>query len=64
MGKTLTDLQIFGCELHENALGGRQGWKNHDLKKNQIRFFYLNQIFLFLCTSKEYKGMTDSTNAI
>jgi len=24
MGKTLTDLQIFGCELHQNAFGGRK----------------------------------------
>jgi len=23
MGKTLTHLQILGCELHQNALGGR-----------------------------------------
>ena len=22
-GKTLTDLQILGCELHQNAFGGR-----------------------------------------
>ena len=23
MGETLTDLQIWGCELHKNAFGGR-----------------------------------------
>jgi len=23
VGKTLTDLQILGCELHQNAFGGR-----------------------------------------
>jgi len=23
MGKTLTALQIFGCELHQNVFGGR-----------------------------------------
>ena len=23
VGKTLTDLQIFDCELHKNAFGGR-----------------------------------------
>jgi len=23
VGKTVTDLQIFGCELHQNAVGGR-----------------------------------------
>jgi len=23
IGKTLTDLQILGCELHQNAFGGR-----------------------------------------
>jgi len=23
VGETLTDLQILGCELHKNALGGR-----------------------------------------
>ena len=23
VGKTLRDLQILGCELHQNALGGR-----------------------------------------
>jgi len=22
-GKTLTDLQILGCEMHQNAFGGR-----------------------------------------
>ena len=23
VGKTLTDLQILGCEVHQNAFGGR-----------------------------------------
>ena len=26
VGRTLIDLQIFGCELHQNAFGGQAPW--------------------------------------
>jgi len=28
-GETLTDLQILGCEFHQNAFGGRTRWGSY-----------------------------------